>query len=87
MVLGYFICISYNKVTGTLSVCMYVSKDLITAEPIWLSFTVKLPIGPEVVLGHFIFIPYNKVTGSLSVCMSVSLSVCTDGLGTVRGHK
>jgi hypothetical protein len=43
----------------------------ITAEPIELSFTVKLPIGPEKDLGYFIFIPYDKVTGSLSVCLSV----------------
>ena len=54
MVLGYFIFIPYNKVTGSLSVCLY-QMILLTAEPIWFYFTMKLPIGPKMVLGYFIF--------------------------------
>ena len=74
MVLIYFIFIPYNKVTGSLYVCMYVclyQRIVLTAELIWFSFTVKLLIGPQMILGYFIFIPYNKVTGPLSVCLSV----------------
>ena len=73
MVLGYFIFIPYNKVTGSLYlcimyVCLYQRIDP-TAEPICFSYTWKLPIGAKMVLGYFIFIPYNKVTGSFSVCL------------------
>ncbi len=44
MVLGYFIFISYNKVC--MYVCLSVPRDVLTAEPIWFSYTQKLPIGP-----------------------------------------
>jgi hypothetical protein len=32
-----------------MNVCLY-RRILLTADPIWFSFTVKIPIGPEIVL-------------------------------------
>ena len=76
LVLGYFIFIPFNEVTGSLYVCMYVclyQRIMLTAEPIWFSYTWKFPIGPEMGLGHFICIPYIKAT---YLCLYVCLSVC-----------
>ena len=58
----------YNKVTRTLSVCLY-RRFSLTTEPIWFSFTDKLLLGPGKVYDYFRggYIHYPKFVWKLKI--------------------
>ena len=53
----------------------------LTSEPIWISFTVKHLIGPEIILGYYIFINKYLYVFRLFVCPSIFHIEPLDGNG------